>query len=99
MERWRLDWLSSGHKVFNKVMGRKKIPVSFGCLLCIVKFSFCKFCSQCMEEGDEGHPYVIRILKCFLSIDVERGVINRIYFLLEFCALLASLLYLHLESI
>lgn len=38
-------------------------------------------------EGDEGYSieFFIKNSKFFLSIDVERGVINGIYFLLEFC--------------
>ena len=28
VERWHLNWLFPGHKLFNKVVGRKKIPQS-----------------------------------------------------------------------
>lgn len=50
-------------------------------------------------EGDEGYSieFFIKNSKFFLSIDVERGVINGIYFLLEFCVWVASLLHQYLD--
>lgn len=48
-------------------------------------------------EGDEVHSIEFFIPKFFLSIDVERGVINGIYFSLEFCMLVASFLHQYLD--
>lgn len=60
VERWHLNWLFPGHKLFNETMGRKRIQQS-GVLAASlqVKLSFSEFYFHHMDEGDEGHPSII----------------------------------------